>query len=197
MSLEKYIHRLVVMHPEATAYAAIRAMEDNHIGAVLVQEDGEVLGIVTDRDLAVQVISFDQDPLELRLRPLMSRPVQVVPVEASPAEAVRMMLDRHVRRLPIVSGGKLVGMVTLDDLIADRAVEPSLIAAVVRAQLAEPSRLKVAGQRSPGGRTQGLTQANGAGRTRGHGPERREPRAGIAGRLRREVASAFHRVTRG
>jgi CBS-domain-containing membrane protein len=197
MTLDKYIHRLVVMHPDATAYDAIRAMEDNHIGAVVVQEAGVVLGIATDRDLALQVISFDQDPLELRLRTVMSRPMEVIPVEASPAEAARMMLERHVRRLPIVSGAKLVGMVTLDDLIVDGGVDPGLIAAVVRAQLAEPSRLKCAGQRGPVARARCAAPAKVRIGKRCRGPSLRESRRALARQLRREVAGAFHRLTRG
>lgn len=197
MTLENYTHRLVAMSPETTAYDAIRAMEDNHIGAVVVQENGTLLGVVTDRDLAIQIISFDQNPFEVRLRTLMSRPVQVVSIEASPADAARMMLDRHVRRLPIVSGTKLVGMVTLDDLIADRAVEPELLGEVVRAQLAEPSRLKFAGQRGPGApaRPDDLLRVRRG--TRGHAPRLGGKGRAIAKQLRQEVASAFRRMTGG
>lgn len=197
MTLENYTQRLVVMPPEATAYDAIRAMEDNHIGAVVIQENGSILGIVTDRDLAIQVISFDQDPFELRLGAVMSKPAQVVSRRASPTDAARMMLDRHVRRLPVVSGAKLVGMVTLDDLIADRAVDAALLAEIVRAQLAEPARLKFAGQRGPGAAVQPQELVRVRRGTRSHAPRPRESGPGLAGQLRREVASAFRRITGG
>jgi CBS domain-containing protein len=197
MTLENYTHRLVVMPPETTAYDAIRAMEDNHVGAVVIQENGAVLGIVTDRDLAIQVISFDQDPFELPLGMAMSKPVQVVSIGASPADAARMMLDRHVRRLPIVSDAKLVGMVTLDDLIADRAVDPALLAEIVRAQLAEPARLKFAGQLSPGAAVQPQELLRVRRGTRGRAPRPRESGRNLAGQLRREVATAFRRITGG
>jgi CBS domain-containing protein len=197
MTLENYTHRLVAMPPDTTAYDAVRAMEDNHIGAIVVQENGIILGVVTDRDLAIQVISFDQNPFEVRLRTLMSKPVQVVSIEASPADAARMMLDRHVRRLPVVSGTKLVGMVTLDDLVADGAVEPGLLGEVVKAQLAEPSRLKFAGQRGPGApaRAEDLIRVRRG--TRGHAPRSSAPGRAFAKQLRQEVASAFRRITGG
>jgi CBS domain-containing protein len=197
MTLENYTHRLVAMSPEATAYDAIRAMEDNHIGAIVIQENGSIMGIVTDRDLAILVISFDQNPFEVRVDTVMSKPVQVVSLDASPGDAARMMLDRHVRRLPIVSGGKLVGMVTLDDLIADRAVDPALLAEIVRAQLAEPARLKFAGQRGPGAPIEPQEQLRVRRGTRSHAPRRRESGRGLAGQLRRDVASAFRRITGG
>ncbi|HTV25722.1 MAG TPA: CBS domain-containing protein [Polyangiaceae bacterium] len=197
MTLDKYTHRLVAMAPDTTAYDAIRAMEDNHIGAVVVQENGEVMGVVTDRDLAVQIISFDQDPLETPLGTLMSKPVQVVQIEASAADAARLMLDRHVRRLPILSGAKLVGILTLDDLIADRAVEPELVAQIVRAQLAEPARLKFAGQRGPGAPVESPEKTRVRTGTRGRVPHAAESRRGIARQLRQEVATAFRRIIGG
>jgi CBS-domain-containing membrane protein len=197
MTLENYTHRLVALPPEATVYDATRAMEDNHIGAVVIQDKGRILGIVTDRDLAIQVISFDQDPLELRLSLVMSKPVQVVSIEASPADAARLMLERHVRRLPIVSGAKLVGMLTLDDLIADGAVDPALVAQIVRAQLAEPSRLKFAGQRGPGAAVHPEDQRPLRRGTRSHAPRRRGAGGSFAGQLRQEVATAFRRITGG
>jgi len=150
MTLENYtLGRWVALPPDTSAYAAIRAMDDNHIGAVVVLDDGHTVGIVTDRDLALQVISYDRDPMELRLRNMMAKPVQVIQRGATAREAAESMLERGVRRLPILDGSRLVGMVTLDDLIADQAVPPELLAAIVRAQLAEPARLKRAGERGP------------------------------------------------
>jgi CBS domain-containing protein len=196
MTLEKYTQgRLVVTHPDTTAYDAIRAMEDNHIGAVVVRDDTGVVGFVTDRDLALQVIAFDQDPFEIRLRTLMSRPVEVISLAASTAEAAQRMLDRHVRRLPIVDGSKLVGIVTLDDLIADCAIDPGMTADIVRTQLAEPARLKDAGRRRPV-----VATHDGASwwrRRHRRRVERLGGQSGIAWQLRNEVASAFRRITGG
>jgi CBS domain-containing protein len=198
MTLEKYTQgRLVVMHPDTTAYDAVRAMEDNHIGAIVVRDDSGVVGFVTDRDLALQVIAFDEDPFEIRLCTLMSRPVEVISTAASAAEAAQRMLDRRVRRLPIVDGSKLVGMVTLDDLIADCAIDPGMAADIVRSQLAEPARLKDAGQRRPV-----VATRDGVSWRDRRWPRRRVERrggqqSGFAWQLRKEVASAFRRITGG
>lgn len=99
-----------------------------------------IVGIVTDRDLALGLASAEQSARDLPLQRIMSHPVDVISVAASAEDAAEMMLNRHVRRLPIVDGATLVGIVTLDDLVADSAVDPELLAAVVRAQLGEPSR---------------------------------------------------------
>jgi CBS domain-containing protein/uncharacterized protein (DUF2267 family) len=149
MSLEKYTKtRLVVQRPNTTLYDAIRAMEDNHIGCVLVQ-DGDNVALVTDRDIALEVVAFELDPFETELRDVISTPATVLPVSASVSDAAALMLDRHVRRIPIVDQGRLVGIVTLDDLILDQAVDGATLASIVRAQLSEPARLKRDGQPRP------------------------------------------------
>lgn len=143
MSLAKYTQaRLVIQHPDTLVYDALRAMEDNHIGAIVVHDGTDVVGIVTDRDLALRVLVHDHDPFEVELRHVMSRPVAVLPVTATEVDAAEAMLAGHVRRIVILEGRALAGIVTLDDLILERAIEPALLAAIVRAQLSEPARLK-------------------------------------------------------
>lgn len=143
MSLAKYTQaRLVAQHPDTLVYDALRAMEDNHIGAIVVHDGADVVGIVTDRDLALRVLACDHDPFEVELRNVMSMPVAVLPVTATEVDAAEAMLANHVRRIVLVDGRALAGIVTLDDLILERAAPPTLLAAVVRAQLSEPARLK-------------------------------------------------------
>jgi len=125
-------------------------MEDNHVGCVLVQ-DGEHsnVGLITDRDIALAVVTFDLDPFETELMDLISTHPSVLPVTASVRDAAALMLSRHVRRIPIVDRGRLVGIITLDDLILDQAVDGATLASIVRAQLSEPARLKPPGQPRP------------------------------------------------
>jgi CBS domain-containing protein/uncharacterized protein (DUF2267 family) len=149
MSLEKYTRtRLVVQRPSTSLYDAIRAMEDNHVGCVLVQ-DGANVALVTDRDIALEVVAFQLDPFETELQDVISTHASVLPVTASVRDAAALMLDRHVRRIPIVDQGRLVGIVTLDDLILDQAVDGATLASIVRAQLSEPARLKRRGLPRP------------------------------------------------
>ncbi len=121
-------------------------MEANRVSCVVVSEGARVVGIVTDRDLAIHVISFVQDPYELCLRTMMSRPVQVVSVNASPLDAAELMSKWQVRRLPIVDGVALVGVVTLDDLLVDGSVDLALLSKIARSQLAEPASERLATQ---------------------------------------------------
>lgn len=142
MSLSPYTQvRLVVLRPEAHAYDAARAMEDHRIGAVLVHDGHHLVGIVTDRDLALALVGGDRDPFEVQLLDIMSTPVVVLPVTASEVDAARLMFTHQVRRIPIVEGESVVGLVTLDDLLLALALDGATIAAIVRAQLAQPARL--------------------------------------------------------
>lgn len=148
-TLAKYSSkRMIVMTADTRLYDAVRALEANHVGAVLVEEEQNLAGIVTDRDLAVRVIGYELDPSELTLRDVMSVDVAALPVTATEAEAMQLMLDRHVRRIPVVNNDRIVGLVTMDDLILEGA-EPKALSDIVRAQLSEPAPLKDKGDVHP------------------------------------------------
>lgn len=151
MSLEKFMgSRLVVQPPWTRIYDAIRAMEENRIGAVLVHDGESLVGIVTDRDMALKVAGSDLDAFELPLFEIMTSPVASVPSSASVVDVAQRMIEHRVRRMPIVDGAQIRGIVTLDDLILEHAVDAFTLAAIVRSQLSEPARLKPAGSARPG-----------------------------------------------
>ena len=142
MTLDKYrTNALVVLPSTATVKAAARAFERDGIGAVLVQDGMSLLGIVTDRDVALRVVGRGARPDRTLLYEVMSHEVAALPTSSSEGEAGRLMLDRHVRRIVLLQGGTPVGIVTLDDLIVDQALSPSMIAAIVREQLSGASQI--------------------------------------------------------
>jgi uncharacterized protein (DUF2267 family)/predicted transcriptional regulator len=125
----------VVLNPDSAALDAARAIERNHIGAVVVQDKGRVVGIVTDRDLAVRVIGRSRDAVTTKIVEVMTPfPATLTPND-SLADAVWLMQERNVRRIPLVEGERVVGMVTLDDLLLDEAAPSEALAAVVAAQI--------------------------------------------------------------
>jgi len=105
-----------------------------NIGAVMIQDRGRVAGIVTDRDLAVRV-GQGLDPSPTTLGEVMTTPVVTLSSADSQLDAVRFMRQRNIRRIPLVDDGRLVGMVTLDDLLLDEAAPLEQLAAIVEAQL--------------------------------------------------------------
>ena len=111
----------------ATAEDAAKKMRDENIGDVLVVDDEQILcGIVTDRDIALQVVAAGVDPKALRLDDIASKDVASLPPGATVETAARVMRDKAVRRLPIVDRGKPVGVVSLGDLAIERDPDSAL-----------------------------------------------------------------------
>lgn len=138
MSLRWYRRpRLVVLKPGSPVRDAARAIEQNRIGAVVVQDRGRVIGILTDRDLAVRVLGHARDATATRIADVMTPdPVTLAPTDDISA-AVLLMQEHNIRRIPLVDGERVVGMVTLDDLLLDEAAPMEALAAIVAAQIEE------------------------------------------------------------
>lgn len=138
MSLRWYRRpRLVVLNPKDPALDAARAIEHNNIGAVVVQDKGRVVGMVTDRDLTVRVVGLGLDPATTPLADVMTTPVVVLSPADSQTDAIRLMQEKTIRRIPLVEAGRVVGMVTLDDLLLDEGAPLDELAAIVEAQIGE------------------------------------------------------------
>jgi CBS domain-containing protein len=109
-----------------------RIMRDTQVGAVLVVNDGALSGVVTDRDLVVRGLAEGEGP-ESPVGPLCSGDLVGVAADADVTQAEQLMREHAVRRLPVVSDGEVVGIVSMGDL-AVSADTDSPLAAVSRAQ---------------------------------------------------------------
>jgi CBS domain-containing protein len=109
-----------------TAVDAAREMRDGDFGSVLVLRDGRVEGIVTDRDIAVRVVAEGLDPSSTKVADVCSTGVATVQPDQSIDEAVRVMREQDVRRLPVVEDGRPVGILSLGDLAVERDPESVL-----------------------------------------------------------------------
>ena len=78
---------------------------------------GRVVGVLSDRDAALRVVGFQLDPTEVTLKDAMTEHPATLPIQQSERAALELMRDRHVRRIPLLDGDAVVGLVTLDDLI--------------------------------------------------------------------------------
>lgn len=150
MTLERYRRdRIVALSPETAVSQAACAMESNHIGIVLVQDHGRPVGVLTDRDIALRVVGRGLDPVTTEIRHVMTPNPAVLPIDAAEQEVIALMRDCHVRRVPLVEGDRIAGIVTLDDLILDDAADSRSVAGLIRAQLEEPAGHKPAGETHP------------------------------------------------
>lgn len=95
---------------------AARAMRDNDIGVVVVENNGQLLGLVTDRDIVIRAIAENRDVANTNLESICSKDVTSVSPNQSDTEAVQLMRQKSIRRLPVVQNGKVVGILSLGDL---------------------------------------------------------------------------------
>jgi signal-transduction protein with cAMP-binding, CBS, and nucleotidyltransferase domain len=112
-------------------------MDDENVGSVVITDDERVLGIVTDRDLAVRVLGEGADPTETTAEDVMTTDLCTAEPGAGFYEAASTMAEHGVRRLPICEGDTLVGIITADDMTELLADEQQHLGNVIRGQRPE------------------------------------------------------------
>jgi CBS domain-containing protein len=105
---------------------AARIMRDDDIGDVIVVESGQVQGIVTDRDIVVRAAAESRDPGSTSVREVCTTGVEALEPGATIDDALRKMREADIRRLPVVEGGRPVGIVSLGDLAVEREPDSTL-----------------------------------------------------------------------
>ena len=124
--LEKKGNEVWSIGPDATVYEAIKLMADKGVGALLVLEGDALAGIVSERDYARKVILLERSSRETPVRDIMTSEVVSVLPKQTMEDCMALMTARHIRHLPVLDGGKVVGIVSIGDLvksiIADKEV---------------------------------------------------------------------------
>lgn len=91
-------------------------MNENRVGSVIIEEDDRPIGIVTDRDIAMKVTAEGKDPNGVTAEDVMTKDPVTIEKDAGVYELIEHMSENEVRRMPVVDGDKLYGIVTLDDV---------------------------------------------------------------------------------
>jgi CBS domain-containing protein len=110
--------RPVALEDEASVVEAARAMRDGDFGSVIVLKEpgGSVCGVVTDRDIAIRVVAEGVDPRSVKLADICEGNVTTVGPDELVDKVADLMRKKAIRRVPVVEGGRLVGVVSLGDL---------------------------------------------------------------------------------
>lgn len=95
---------------------AVERMNNHDVGCLVVLEKGSFVGILTERDVLKRVVVKGRNPDETLVGDVMSKPLVVVEPEADLEEAVRLMFERRIKKLPVVENTELVGLVTMTDI---------------------------------------------------------------------------------
>ena len=102
---------------------AIRVMAEHHIGAVLVMEGDQLLGIASERDYARKVILQGRSSHDTPVAVIMTSPVVCVTPQDSLAECMTIMTEKHIRHLPVIDGEQVVGVISIGDLVKETIEE--------------------------------------------------------------------------
>ena len=106
--------------PDTTVYDALRLMDEKNVGAVLVMEGEVLLGILSERDYARQIILKGRASKETAVKEIMSTPVTTAHPEQTPQEIMEIMTKGNFRHLPVVEAdGKVVGVISMGDVVRD------------------------------------------------------------------------------
>ncbi|MDE2051590.1 MAG: CBS domain-containing protein [Gammaproteobacteria bacterium] len=115
--LDRKGRALFTIEPEDPVLEAIRLMADRHVGALLVMRGTELAGIVSERDYARKVVLLGRASAETPVWQIMSSPVITVSLETPVQDCMRLMTERRIRHLPAVEDHRVVGMISIGDLV--------------------------------------------------------------------------------
>ena len=114
--LEEKGSEVLEIDADASVLEAVGQMVEHNVGSLLVIEGGEVAGIVTERDY-LRRVTLEGRTEEAPVREIMSAPLVVATVETTIDECMALMTDRRIRHVPVVDEGRVVGMVSIGDLV--------------------------------------------------------------------------------
>jgi CBS domain-containing protein len=108
---------IYAIDPEATVLEALRLMEEKNVGALLVMQGERLVGIFSERDYARRMILQGRASRETPVREVMTAHVFVITPDTTSGECMAHMTDRHIRHLPVVEGGRVVGVISIGDVV--------------------------------------------------------------------------------
>jgi len=115
--LEGKERRVLSIDADATVYEAVERMVGANVGSLLVEVDGHINGIFTERDYLRRVTLEGRTDKESTVREIMTSPLLVVSPETSLEECMSLMTERRIRHLPVAEGGKVIGLISIGDVV--------------------------------------------------------------------------------
>jgi CBS domain-containing protein len=116
-------HEVATIASSATVLEATQQMNARRIGAVVVVEGDQLVGIFSERDVLTRVVAAGRDPATTRVAEVMTREVLTCTPDITLEECRKIFTERRIRHLPVVEGGKLVGIITTGDILAHEVRE--------------------------------------------------------------------------
>jgi len=128
----------IVVDPNTSIVDCAKTMLENHIGSLLVGENGKLLGIITEQDIVRKVVAKTNDLEKSKVEDYMEKRLFTITPEADILDAIKMMSEANIRHLPVKNNNKMIGFVTLKDILK---IEPELFELMVdKIELRESER---------------------------------------------------------
>ena len=119
--------------PDDSVYAALELMEKKRVGALVVTDDDALVGVISERDFAREMLTAEGGPREMLVRDIMTTNVFTVSPQSNVGDCMAMMTDKRIRHLPVLEDGQLVGIISIGDVVsAVITFQESLIADLER-----------------------------------------------------------------
>ena len=129
--------RVMVIGPDATIKNAAGIMTKYRVGCLVVMEDNKLVGILTELDIIWKVVAGDLNPNTTKVSDVMTKKVLTIQANKTLEDATHIMVENKIKKLPVLEGDKLVGIITATDLIS---VQPKMIESLAKLMLFEEKK---------------------------------------------------------
>ena len=128
----------VSVSPDASLEECAKVMNENHVGALVIKDNHQSKGLITEQDIVRKVVANGINPLTKKVRDFMETKLMTIPSNSDIYDALIKMRDSNIRHLPVVENGKMIGLLTLKDILK---IEPQLFELLVeKFELREETR---------------------------------------------------------
>ena len=132
---------VITVESRESVKKAAELMKKNEIGSLIVVEDEKTIGIVTERDMVNRVLMSDRDLHEMKVQDIMTRSLVSGKPDMEIMQAARLMFKRGIKKLPVIDRGRLIGIVTLTDLVYSQEVLEEMVGLLSAMEDAPPKRI--------------------------------------------------------
>ncbi|SMC29722.1 CBS domain-containing protein [Andreprevotia lacus DSM 23236] len=119
----KEIHAILSVTPQSTVYQALQVLAEKNIGALLVMEGDQLVGIFSERDYARKVVLMGKTSAGTPVSEIMTRKLICVPPSATVDECLGLMTEKRIRHLPVLDGEKVIGILSIGDLVREKIAD--------------------------------------------------------------------------
>ena len=120
-------HTVWSIPPDASVFEAVQLMADKRVGALMVVDRNELIGVISERDYAREIVLKDRVSRDTPVSAIMTQRVLYVRPQQTLEECMALMTEKHLRHLPVLDDGRLVGVVSMRDVVKDLIAEKEFL----------------------------------------------------------------------